>query len=93
MSDITIQKTKEDAASASLQVTVPVDRVRAAEDRAVRYYAKRARLPGFRPGKAPASLVRRNFEGDIRQKVLEQLPEPDRRSGWIVCIVPGLAYL
>lgn len=30
-------------------------------------------MPGFRPGKAPASLIRRNFAGDIRQKVLENL--------------------
>ena len=73
MSDITIQKTKEDAASASLQVTVPVDRVRAAEDRAIRYYAKRARLPGFRPGKAPDAVIRKRFEEAIRQNVLEEV--------------------
>lgn len=34
---------------------------------------KRAKLPGFRPGKAPASLIRQQFSGDIRQKVLENL--------------------
>jgi trigger factor len=73
MSDITIQKTKEDAASASLQVTVPVDRVRAAETRAVRYYAQRARLPGFRPGKAPEAVIRKRFEEAIRQNVLEEV--------------------
>ncbi|MEO8199000.1 MAG: trigger factor [Gemmatimonadota bacterium] len=73
MSDITIQKTKEDAASASLQVTVPVDRVRAAETRAVKYYAQRARLPGFRPGKAPEAVIRKRFEEAIRQNVLEEV--------------------
>ena len=36
-------------------------------------YQKQAKLPGFRPGKAPASLIRKHFEGDIRQKVLESL--------------------
>src|SRR6185436_13848339 len=73
MTVITIKKTKEDAASASLQVTVPVDRVRAAEDKAVRYYAKRARLPGFRPGKAPDAVIRKRFEEAIRQNVLEEV--------------------
>ncbi|MEP7324560.1 MAG: trigger factor [Gemmatimonadota bacterium] len=73
MTDITIQKTKEDAASASLQVTVPVDRVKAAEEKAVRYYAKRARLPGFRPGKAPEAVIRKRFEEAIRQNVLEEV--------------------
>jgi len=33
----------------------------------------KARLPGFRPGKAPASLIRKQFQGDIRQQVLENL--------------------
>ena len=73
MTDISIQKTREDAASASLQVTVPVDRVRAAEERAVRYYAKRARLPGFRPGKAPEAVIRKRFEEAIRQNMLEEV--------------------
>jgi trigger factor len=34
---------------------------------------KRAKLQGFRPGKAPANLIRKQFAGDIRQKVLENL--------------------
>ncbi len=36
-------------------------------------FQKKARIPGFRPGKAPASMIRRHFEGDIRQQVLESL--------------------
>ena len=31
------------------------------------------RLPGFRPGKAPLSIVKTRFAGDIRQEVLEKL--------------------
>ncbi len=58
MSPITVEKTAEDSASKSLHVTVPVDRVREAEARALKYYAKRARLPGFRQGKAPDTVVR-----------------------------------
>ena len=34
---------------------------------------KRAKLPGFRPGKAPTSIIRKQFAGDIRQQVLESL--------------------
>ncbi|HUL70908.1 MAG TPA: trigger factor, partial [Gemmatimonadales bacterium] len=73
MSEIQIQKKRADSASASLQVTVPPDRVRQAEDRAVRYFGERARLPGFRAGKAPAAIVRKRFEDAIRQSVLEEL--------------------
>ena len=70
MSQITIEKTAEDSASKSLRVTVPVDRVREAEAKALKYYAKRARLPGFRPGKAPEAVVRKRFNDAIRQTML-----------------------
>ena len=73
MSEITVEKTAEDSASKSLRVTVPVDRVRQAEAKAVQYYAKRARLPGFRPGKAPVAVVRKRFNDAIRQSVLEEV--------------------
>ncbi len=73
MSDISIVTTKEDVASKSLQVTVPVDRIQKAESNAIRYYSQRARLPGFRQGKAPEAIVRRRFGEAIRQTVLEEL--------------------
>ena len=73
MNPITVEKTAEDSASKSLHVTVPVDRVREAEARALKYYSKRARLPGFRPGKAPETVVRKRFGDAIRQTVLEEV--------------------
>jgi trigger factor len=73
MSQITVEKTAEDSASKSLRVTVPVDRVREAEAKALSYYVQRARLPGFRPGKAPAAVVRKRFGDAIRQTVLEEV--------------------
>ncbi|MGQ0703389.1 MAG: trigger factor [Gemmatimonadales bacterium] len=77
-SPITVTKTAEDAASKALRITVPVERVREAEDKAVRTYARRARLPGFRPGKAPEAVVRRRFSNEIRQWVIEEVI----REGW-----------
>jgi len=50
-----------------------VDTVESETERVVSSFQQRARLPGFRPGKAPAGLVRKQFEGDIRQQVLESL--------------------
>jgi len=73
MSNITIEKKSEDAASRSLQVTVGVERVKQAEDKAVALYASRARLPGFRPGKAPVAIVRKRFDQAIKQAVLEDV--------------------
>ena len=73
MSEITVEKTAEDSASKSLRVTVPVDRVREAEAKALKYYVRQARLPGFRPGKAPEAVVRKRFGDAIRQSVLQEL--------------------
>jgi trigger factor len=73
MEAITVETTASDSASKALKVTVPVDRVRAAESKAVKYYAQRARLPGFRQGKAPEAVVRKRFGDAIRQSVLEEV--------------------
>ena len=75
---ITVTKTAEDAASKNLRVTIPVERVEEATTKAVRQYAKRARLPGFRQGKAPEAVVRRRFSNEIRQWVIEEVI----REGW-----------
>jgi trigger factor len=57
----------------SLEISIPVDEVTGETGRVTADVQKRAKLPGFRPGKAPASLIRRQFSGDIRQRVLESL--------------------
>src|SRR5947209_10848428 len=73
MPTIQIKKTGEEPGAASLAVTVPVEQVQEAEARATSAYQRRARLPGFRKGKAPAALVKRQFADDIRQQTLEEL--------------------
>jgi trigger factor len=70
---IRITPAGDEPGSKSLRVEVPVERVQEAEQRATSYYARRARLPGFRAGKAPAELVRRRFKDAIRESVLREL--------------------
>ncbi len=57
----------------ALEISVPADAVEAASGQVMADVQKKARLPGFRPGKAPASLIRKQFAGEIRQQVLEKL--------------------
>jgi len=57
----------------SLDITVPVAEVESETNRVVGDITKRAKLPGFRPGKVPSGLIRKQFAGEIRQKVLETL--------------------
>lgn len=56
-----------------LSFTIPVIDIDTEAEKVLADYQKKVRLPGFRPGKAPASLIRSKFEGEIRQQVLENL--------------------
>ncbi|HZD76398.1 MAG TPA: trigger factor [Acidobacteriaceae bacterium] len=55
----------------SVEVTIPADEVSKAMRSSVKRYQKQARIPGFRSGKVPESLIRARFAEGIRQEVLE----------------------
>jgi trigger factor len=57
----------------ALEISIPVHEVESETDRVVADVLKRAKLPGFRPGKVPVSLVRKQYASDIRKRVLEAL--------------------
>ena len=56
-----------------LEITIPVDDVQKETERVASTIQKRAHLPGFRPGKAPLSMIRRQFATNIRQDVADNL--------------------
>src|SRR5712691_2909467 len=57
----------------SLEISVPVEEVESETGKVVSSFQAKAKLRGFRPGKAPADLIRKTFQSDIRQQVLENL--------------------
>jgi trigger factor len=57
----------------TIEISVPAAEVDQETERVVSSLASRVKLPGFRPGKAPASLVRSRFAGDIREEVVRGL--------------------
>ena len=71
--NIEITKNEGSGVDRHVQVSVPAEAVKDAEDKAARRYASSVRLPGFRPGKAPATMVRKKFADAIRQEALESL--------------------
>jgi len=79
MPDILVKKTKVEPGETSLEVTIPPDNVRAAEERATKFYQERARLPGFRMGKVPAAVVRKKFADGIREETLRELVQESWR--------------
>ena len=59
----------------------PADEVAKAYRKVIRRYQKLARIPGFRAGKVPESLVRTKFARELRQEVMEALvPERFRQA-------------
>jgi trigger factor len=56
-----------------LDLEIPADEVSKAMERVAKEFARVARVPGFRPGKAPVSLIRRRFADDIKGEVLQSL--------------------
>ena len=56
-----------------LDLEIPADEVSKKMESVAKEFARVARVPGFRPGKAPVSLIRRRFAEDIKGEVLQSL--------------------
>ncbi|MGA8111656.1 MAG: trigger factor, partial [Acidobacteriaceae bacterium] len=54
-----------------VEVEVPADEVTKTFRTVLKRYQKLARIPGFRPGKVPESVLRSRFAGAIREEVVE----------------------
>ena len=73
MTDIEITTTKSEGAERRLRVAVPPARVAEARNKATTRVAKQVRIDGFRPGKAPAAMVRKQYASAIDQEAVEAL--------------------
>jgi len=56
-----------------IELEIPADEVSKSMEKVARDIARVARVPGFRPGKAPVTLIRRRFADDIKSEVLQSL--------------------
>ena len=57
----------------SLEIEIPLEDVEQARERVTQSIKQRAQIPGFRPGKAPSSLIQSRYESEIRSEVLDVL--------------------
>ncbi|MBM3787855.1 MAG: trigger factor [Acidobacteria bacterium] len=55
-----------------IELVIPVEELAKETDLVVEDIRKKAQLPGFRPGKVPASLIRSRFADSVRQEVVER---------------------
>ena len=56
-----------------IELEIPAENVQKAVAKVVKDLARVARIPGFRPGKAPATLIQRRFAEDIKGEVVQTL--------------------
>jgi trigger factor len=61
------------ATQKTITIEIPVDVVDAEINRVAKGYTKQARIPGFRPGKVPATLVKQRFKEQILNDVAHGL--------------------
>src|SRR5437763_114282 len=57
----------------NVRVEIPRDVVDAEIDRVARDYARKARVPGFRPGKTPTRVIKQRFKDQILHDVAHDL--------------------
>lgn len=63
----------QDACKREIQVEVPADVVSQETDSVIQRFQKMARIPGFRRGKVPATVIRQRFADDIKHEVMDSL--------------------
>lgn len=71
--DIKDSTTKESATKREIQVEIPVADVNRQTDSLIQKYQKVARIPGFRRGHVPASIIRQRFSEEIKTDMVEAL--------------------
>ena len=69
------------------KIVIPKEELEKYRDKVARRIARRVKMPGFRPGKAPISLVKRRFAEEIEEEaVIEALNEEVKKlveeRGW-----------
>lgn len=56
-----------------VKIEIPADVVAKEYETSLKSVRQRARIPGFRPGHAPANMIEKRFGGDIRSDLIDKL--------------------
>ncbi|MGO9073378.1 MAG: trigger factor [Terriglobales bacterium] len=69
----TVANTKDSSTKREIEVEIPVADVTRQTETLIQKYQKMARIPGFRRGHVPASIIRQRFSEEIKTDVVEAL--------------------
>ncbi len=82
-------ETKQDGVKREISVEIPAEEVTRETEVLIQKYQKVARLPGFRAGHVPASIIRQRFKEDLKSDVVEALvPRYFRKEAEKLGMVP-----
>lgn len=68
--NITVEKK---ACAATVNIEIPADKVTAERQSIVKAYINQAKIPGFRPGKAPLSMIEKRYNSEITEELTSRL--------------------
>jgi trigger factor len=92
------KKIKEEGCLQTFEVELPAERLAQAVHTTLMRIQQRAKIPGFRPGKAPIEIVRRQFTAQARADAAEDLikgavPEALRSAGLDPVVFPSVGNI
>lgn len=70
-----VQEKKRDGLYAEFDVTVPAELVQGKIDQQLKKLAQKTKIPGFRPGKAPLSVIKQQYGDAVRYEAMEKAVE------------------
>lgn len=68
-----ITVTDQEHCKKQIQIEIPSNTVREEIERKATKYARQMSIPGFRPGKAPVSVIKTRFHKELRDEVMSEL--------------------
>ena len=75
MSELDIKIKKQKGLKREINVSVPSSLVEAKKRNRFEELTKKAKLPGFRPGKAPLNIIQSQYGNQVNQEVLRDVLE------------------
>src|SRR5438552_18969851 len=70
---VNVSPTETSSTRREIEVEIPVDEVNRETESLIQKYQKLARIPAFRRGHVPASIIRQRFAEDLKSDVVEAL--------------------
>jgi len=70
---VNVSPTETSSTRREIEVEIPADEVSRETESLIQKYQKLARLPGFRRGHVPASIIRQRFAEDLKSDIVEAL--------------------